>query len=273
TASNAINPPAETEDYATSHLSSPGVDLDEEQELVVEAPRSIPDDEASNRALEISTVPVRPDAEAAVDTEAAQSVKPAGRRARIEEVFPGTRDMTRGVRDKAVDAKTKDDALQQEVPGKSESRPPASRRPAEATVSGPAEELFTNKQGVDRSPSAWAERLRQAFSPAANSDARQEQPVKPTPPRSDTNVALKNQPAPKSPGTTSTPRVQTGAPKPADAPVKLPESTRRFLKPLVGIDPETVPVYEGPLADQITSSNRADGVALDGKIALARTTG
>src|SRR5262249_464306 len=136
-----------------------------------------------------------------------------------------------------------------------------------------AEELFTNKQGVDRSPSAWAERLRQAFSPAANSDARQEQPVKPTPPRSDTNVALKNQPAPKSPGTTSTPRVQTAAPKPADPPVKLPESTRRFLKPLVGIDPETVPVYEGPLADQITSSNRADGIALDGKIALARTTG
>ncbi|MEO6527546.1 MAG: DUF4157 domain-containing protein [Gemmatimonadaceae bacterium] len=48
----------------------------------------------------------------------------------------------------------------------------------------------------------------------------------------------------------------------------LLESTRRFLRPRVGIDPSTVPIVRGPHADQFLANARADAAAIGETIAL-----
>jgi hypothetical protein len=49
----------------------------------------------------------------------------------------------------------------------------------------------------------------------------------------------------------------------------LPETTRRFLRPLTGVDPADVRFHHGALADQITSDQQADAVTLGNDVFLA----
>lgn len=48
----------------------------------------------------------------------------------------------------------------------------------------------------------------------------------------------------------------------------LLESTRRFLRPRVGIDPATVPIVRGPIADRLADNASADAVAIGEMIVL-----
>ncbi|HEX9371314.1 MAG TPA: DUF4157 domain-containing protein, partial [Roseiflexaceae bacterium] len=52
-------------------------------------------------------------------------------------------------------------------------------------------------------------------------------------------------------------------------PSPLPEPARRFLQPLVGIDPGGVRVHRGVLADQVASAYAADAVTIGEDVALA----
>jgi hypothetical protein len=54
-----------------------------------------------------------------------------------------------------------------------------------------------------------------------------------------------------------------------EQPVQLAESTRRFLRPLVGVDPESVRIYRGELADQVTREQAADAATAGDAILLA----
>jgi hypothetical protein len=68
------------------------------------------------------------------------------------------------------------------------------------------------------------------------------------------------------------PRQATQAPSNAPATaVPLLESTRRFLRPRVGIDPASVPVIQGPQVDRLLSQSGADAVAIGETIALPST--
>jgi hypothetical protein len=218
------------------------------------------------------TVEIKPGTtDLVVDPKAEKPTPLPPRRARIEEISPERRDATRAVPGKPGDSKRSHETRQQASAEKHD-RSATSRAPSEAAPT-PADELFQNREGADRSPAAWAEKLRQAFSPRAEQKTPSDQPVRSITPPGDNESPRSNQAIPKSgarmdPKTTSSLSSHTPSESLKDAPVKISDSTRRFLKPLVGIDPATAPVYEGPLAAQITFANQADGVAVAGNIAL-----
>jgi hypothetical protein len=56
---------------------------------------------------------------------------------------------------------------------------------------------------------------------------------------------------------------------PPAPPTPLADSTRRFLQPLLGLDPSEFPVYRDATADRIASSYRADGVNIGEAVFLA----
>ncbi len=59
------------------------------------------------------------------------------------------------------------------------------------------------------------------------------------------------------------------SPPAADGPpTPLPDSTRRFLQPLVGIDPASVRVYGDPAATQLTARANADALAVGDAVVL-----
>lgn len=60
---------------------------------------------------------------------------------------------------------------------------------------------------------------------------------------------------------------------PAQGPVPTPpaETTRRFLRPLVGIDPASAPIFRGPLARAVAEPLGADAVTVGEQIFIAAT--
>ena len=52
-------------------------------------------------------------------------------------------------------------------------------------------------------------------------------------------------------------------------PEPIADSTRQFLRPLVGIDPASVPVYRGELAARLAQAHAADAITIGGQVMLA----
>jgi hypothetical protein len=113
----------------------------------------------------------------------------------------------------------------------------------------------------DRSPAAWIERLRRAERAPANSE----------PARQSASPIPLGQPSPGAPARRAVARPPQVIPPVVAGeqrtPTPLPEATRRFLQPLVGIDPADVPVYEGPGADATTTAYGADALT-DGNMVM-----
>ena len=118
-----------------------------------------------------------------------------------------------------------------------------------------SDRLFQPQEGVDNSPAAWAARLANFL--------RQPRTTSPSPA---TQV-----PAP-APTPAAGARQQARSPvqhsRSSDVRIQLPESTRRFLKPLVGIDPMSVDIWTGPVSTAITKANRADALAINDETIL-----
>jgi uncharacterized protein DUF4157 len=112
---------------------------------------------------------------------------------------------------------------------------PAGETPAEPQ---PEEEL-TAPADFDRSPQAWLARLQRTAEEAAP------------------------------PARLETTRPHTVPPPEAPAAPPLSESSRRFLRPLVGFDPAAVRVHRGVEADQAASAFRADAITAGDEVALA----
>jgi hypothetical protein len=113
----------------------------------------------------------------------------------------------------------------------------------------------------DRSPAAWIERLQRAAGT----------PTNPAPARESAPPITPGQPVQGAPVRRAVARPSTVIPPSGageqSAPTPLPEAARRFLQPLVGIDPADVPVHEGPGADATTAAYRADALT-DGNAVL-----
>jgi hypothetical protein len=54
-------------------------------------------------------------------------------------------------------------------------------------------------------------------------------------------------------------------------PITLPDATRRFLRPLVGFDPRTVPIYRDSPTDRLTAGHNADALTDGSSVVVAST--
>lgn len=177
------------------------------------------------------------------------------RRARIEEIANEAQSTNRLSPDKPPAAKPKADSPNVYAVSKQRTAL-KDLESSEPRPSKPAEGLFTKKADVDRSPAAWVEKLRQALNPNATHKSPSNNRAERMPTSHKTELVQSSSAVP-----TASSRQPESMPD-REAPTQLPEKTRRFLKPLVGIDPATVPIFEGPAAAQFAAANQADGVAL-----------
>ena len=75
--------------------------------------------------------------------------------------------------------------------------------------------------------------------------------------------------APRGPGAPSSPMARRVPARPPVEPTPMGQATRRFLRPLVGIDPGEARVFIGPGAERLTAAHSADALAVGHEIALA----
>lgn len=134
---------------------------------------------------------------------------------------------------------------------------PLQRRPAPAPEpprDREGDRLFQPADdGIDRSPAAWAARLAQSMRPASRTTRAPSRTA--AGPERGTPTPSRAAHAPAAPRAAQ-------RPPPAASPVQLSQATRRFLKPLVGIDPASVTILQGPLPSAVTSAHRADALAI-----------
>jgi hypothetical protein len=144
----------------------------------------------------------------------------------------------------------------------SASRPRVSSRETERGKEGSVEregdQLFQPTDAIDLSPSAWAARL--VRSPQAPRESVRAGAV--SPPRTTPGVPSRGVRVTRTTRETSRPDVR----------VQLSEQTRRFVKPLAGIDPTTVDIWQGPLSTAVTRAERSEAVAIGGDAILVGPT-
>src|SRR5262249_23107092 len=138
-------------------------------------------------------------------------------------------------------------------------------RPPEPPREREGDRLFQPvDDGVDRSPAAWAARLARAMRDSAG-----QTPV--TPARVfavDASTAVAAGPirprgqGRRRPSSAASAPGSRQASRPAVSEVQVPDRARRFLKPLVGIDPMSVTVLQGSIPDDINAASRTDALAI-----------
>jgi len=109
-----------------------------------------------------------------------------------------------------------------------------------------AEGQFVGK-GQDRSPQSWIARLTGARRPASAT-------LPMTPPSGKTQATVRPTPEPTVP--------------PSAEETSLRETSRRFLRPLVGIDPAEARIHQGPIAEQVTAALYADAITVGDSVFL-----
>jgi uncharacterized protein DUF4157 len=202
-----------------------------------------------NIPLAVPNVPAVP---AAPIAEAEGSARVLPRRARIEEL-PS---------DRPPIIKREEGATQPEPSNK-----PAASAP-EISAKGSAasrrvEELFANREGKETSAAAWAIRLAKAYpdkvgKSVASTSPTQAADVRPRTGRVHVSARVDSR--------RESHFVQQ---RPLDeSRVVVPTGTRRFLKPLVGIDPASVPIRTGQEAAEIAAVHTADAVTIDETVVL-----
>jgi len=131
-------------------------------------------------------------------------------------------------------------------------RPSQGSLPASQSEASGSQELFGSREDVDRTPKAWAARLTQMLAPKSA-------------------VGQTNKPAGSNELVPTTP-AEDGGPEgqsvEKDQPISLSQNTRRFLKPLLKIDPASVEVRQGTGAAEITSASHADAATDSDSIVL-----
>lgn len=160
-------------------------------------------------------------------------------------------------------------------------RPWIPQRPGDAPA-GPriSDELFQEENG--RSPQDWSRLLFEAthpqawkrlpepepappVTPAAQPPAPTSRPTTAVPQRQDVNRPVPTRVGRPSETAAFQPRAQ---PLPTAQATPLRDSTRRFLRPIVGIDPGDVRIYRGAEGARITEALGAEGASTGDTIAL-----
>ena len=150
----------------------------------------------------------------------------------------------------------------------------AAAPPEAGRDTGQTRELFASP-GADRTPMMWLERLRRAEGAPA-----ERTPPAPTtrepllvndPPTASAPISqMVTRPrfiVPSAAGREDASSAPSREPSVGRAPLPLSESSRRFLQPLVGIDPGEVPVHVGPEANTVAAAYRADALT-DGNVVM-----
>ncbi len=136
---------------------------------------------------------------------------------------------------------------------------------------------------ADRSPAAWLARLQHADEPALSVPPAA--PVKqsnepPSAPaqrpgtrgsrKGATRAQVSTTPTPDTHTSSATPPSpeQAQQPQSVERPAPLPDSSRTLLHTLTGVDPASVRVYRGPVAERVTSAQNADALTDGSAIAL-----
>ncbi len=150
-------------------------------------------------------------------------------------------------------------ATEQAIPPRGDQRPAVPERHADdetgsgAQVAEPTngDSLF-QPRSAERSPKEWARLLAQATSVRATESAGRS----PQPASQKQTDASRQQPL-----------EAQALPQASTAPMS--ESARRFLRPLVGVDPASVRVHQSEAADRVVSAQGADAAAIGDDVLLA----
>jgi hypothetical protein len=155
--------------------------------------------------------------------------------------------------------------------------PPSPKRTADALPATDrpltASDIFS-RSSPERDTLDWGRLLFEAtgVQPASPvSTPPSEQPSGSAPPGSPRRVVTST----RQPHTPEQPHAPTAQEQPGtmqptlEQPSQLSETTRRFLRPLVGIEPESARVYRGALASRVTNSGAADAATAGDAIFLA----
>jgi hypothetical protein len=183
-----------------------------------------------------------------------QSVRPAkpagSKRARghIEERLSSVGNAPVGLPVEAA-GDSHESSLTTRIGGQPETRAATPQSTGAAT---PGDELF-QPVDTDRSPQAWLARLQQAARTSSAGDR-----ARPTQTKAARTTPIHN-PMP------------LAAPQAGREEMQISQQTRRFLQPLVGIDPASVPIYGDALAERRTEAAYADALAIGDAIELAPT--
>ena len=183
------------------------------------------------------------------------AIMPPSRRARIEELS-AEREPVKSRRASALDESSS--------PKRTDGRNAA---PSPHPKASPAEQFSPGEMPsaiddvVDPTPAEWYARLVAV--------ARAEAEARSGPKRVNAPEAgLVNRTMPRPPGTNGP--SATGRPDraPRDQQVILSEGARRFLRPLIGVDPAGVAIFQGARSEQMTAALHADAITTPGAIAL-----
>jgi hypothetical protein len=176
-------------------------------------------------------------------------------------------------------------AVEQVTPASPDERVTTPRRRSKQPSATPprASDALFPPTDADRSPAAWLARLQHAEEPALPTPPEPpDAPVKPgnEPPsepaqrpgaRGSRKGAIKAQVSTTAAPDTSTSSATTPPPEhpqSEEEPTTLPGSSRTLLHTLTGVDPATVRVYRGPVAERVTSAQNADALTDGGAVVL-----
>jgi uncharacterized protein DUF4157 len=147
--------------------------------------------------------------------------------------------------------------------------PPARAEPprVEATASLPEPDapLFQPPERA-RSAQAWLEKLRSAAAVDAKASSS---PVAEAASKSEAAKKAAVRQAPPKPTSLPVAKARPVTADPSSQPTRVSESTRRVLRPLVGIDPATVRIHRDDAVDRVLTSHHADALAIGDDVAIA----
>lgn len=179
------------------------------------------------------------------------------RRAQIQEVPAESKSRT-------VVAIQNQPGLSRSQPNVGNSKPPSSAAAVRAEVdSVEPQDLFARRDDADRSPAAWRERLMEAIRVTNENEKKQSAaPAAKAEPRDP-------HPAAGKPATRAVDRAPAPARRRINArSLPMPESARRFLSPLIGMDVRDIPIHQGPAVSRLLAASGADAMAQDDSILL-----
>ncbi len=143
------------------------------------------------------------------------------------------------------------------------------------TEKNEAEKMFERME-VSQTPEQMFERLRQMLNPNATPQLEEQSSYDSEP----TNTRLPAQLTTSQPNSllpnlqpTDLPNLSNPAQSPTgNSSVQLGQNARRFLKPIVGIDPSEVKIYRDPQTERLTKAARADALTIGETILLSNET-
>ena len=186
------------------------------------------------------------------------------KRATIEELgAPGPADKTPGSRQQPESIPRRRAQQSEAVPRSTPSEAPGSDKPSRSPSTSSGDPGSDSNLIGDHTPLEWHARLVAVARTEAEARAERAQTTRSSAPDL---KASSPRPAPRIEHKASSPAHRMASPR--DERLRPSEGARRFLEPLVGLDPADVPIFQGGQSAAITGAFAADAVTVAGAIVL-----